>query len=54
MQSDLFNDMPTNRIDRGERSHWILEDHRNLFATNLTHLVIAALEEIFAFEEDLT
>jgi len=47
-------DLPAHRVERVERSHRLLEDHRDVVAADLLHLGLAELEQVPALEADRT
>src|SRR5712691_508466 len=53
MRLDRFGDLITDAEDRIERGHRLLEDHRDVVAANLLHLLLRELEQILAPELDL-
>ena len=38
MRADLFHNLPADGINRGQRRHRVLENHRNLAAPQMSHL----------------
>ena len=44
MELDHLGDLVANGVDRRERGHWLLEDHGNVAASNLVHLVAVRVE----------
>src|ERR1051325_646784 len=40
-------------VDGVERGHWVLEDHRDVVAANLTHSVFGRGQKVLAAEPDL-
>jgi hypothetical protein len=56
MRTSLSISTARSRADgqhRVERRHRILKDHRDVMAADLTHLGLALLEQVRAFEEHL-
>src|ERR1035437_147038 len=53
MQGNGLTDLITNRVNRIERCHGFLEDHRDFVAAYHAHLLFILLEKIFPMEEDL-
>src|SRR5664280_2202059 len=53
MQGNGFTDLITNRVNRIERCHRFLEDHRDFVAAYHAHLFFILLEKVFPMEEDL-
>ena len=51
--ADLLGDLPTDPVDRVERGHRVLEDHRDLCAADLPHRVLADLHQVAALVDDL-
>ena len=54
MQPDCLRDLTANRLDRIERRHWILKDHRDLVSADLPHLSLAELQNILSFKINLS
>jgi hypothetical protein len=52
MDKQRLHDLHADRQNRVERSHRLLEDHRDLVATHRAHLVVGEFEQIAAFEQD--
>lgn len=44
MELDHLGDLVANGVHRRERGHWLLEDHGNVAAPNLMHLVAVRVE----------
>ena len=53
MESEGLGNLFTNSEDRIERSHRILEDHRDVVAANLAHLPVRQGQQVLAIKEDL-
>ena len=51
LQNHLTNLIAT-LIDGIQRSHWLLENHRNTLAAHLGHLAFAEVLDFFAFDLD--
>jgi hypothetical protein len=54
MQRDRLADLPADRVQRVERGHRLLEDHRDVIAADALHLALAELEQVPALEADRT
>ena len=52
MQHHCFHDLIANRVNRIERCHRLLENHRDVFAANLAHLLFRQGQKITAIEHD--
>ena len=52
MDAQRLGDLQSDRQDRIERGHRLLEDHRDVAAANLAHLFVGQVEEIAALEGD--
>src|ERR671936_2178153 len=50
--ADRLRDLLAASEDRVERGHRLLEDHRDVVATDLTHLVLGQLQYVTAGEVD--
>ena len=53
VQLDRFADLIADGKNRIERGHRLLEDHRDLVASDLAHLLVTELEQILAAVDDL-
>ena len=53
VESSRLRDLPPDSIHRVERGHRVLEDHRDLAAADLAHLVLADPGQVLALEHDL-
>src|SRR6185312_14277389 len=54
MEAERFGDLLADGVDRIQRRHWILKDHRDVVAANLAHLSVRQLQKILAVEGDLS
>ncbi len=54
MRLERFPDLPADREHRVQARHRVLEDHRDLLATNPPELAVGELDEIAAAEESAT
>jgi hypothetical protein len=54
VQRDRLADLPADRVERVERGHRLLEDHRDVVAADALHLAFAELEQVPALEADRT
>ena len=52
MEQDNFPDLIAHRHDRVQRSHGILEDHGDLSAADLAHLLFRILQKVLTLEFD--
>jgi hypothetical protein len=52
MKGDGFADLVAHRVDGVQRRHGLLEDHGDLVAANVAHLLITLLQEILTVKED--
>jgi hypothetical protein len=50
---DSFGDLIADRVDRIERSHGVLEDHRDLASAEPAHLFIVEVQQFSTIEQDL-
>ena len=50
---ELLLDLPADVVDRVQRGHRVLEDHRDLFAANLAHRVTGEAHQVAALVDDL-
>ena len=53
MGEDRLDELFADRDDRVERGHRVLEDHGDLAAAQVPHLIVGQLDEVDAAEEDL-
>ena len=53
VRADLLGDLPADPVDRVERGHRVLEDHRDLCAADLAHRVLAELHQVAALVDHL-
>ena len=49
----LLLDLPADRVDRVQRGHRVLKDHRDLLAAHLPHRVAGKRHQVAALVEDL-
>ena len=54
VQGDDFGDLITDSHQGVQRGHGILEDHRDLLAADLTHILFGGFQQILAVQDDLT
>ncbi len=52
MQRDRLDDLIADRVDRIERGHRLLKDHRDLFAAQPSHLVLGERKQIAPLERE--
>ena len=52
VQLECFTDLLTNRQDRIERSHGLLENHADFVASKLTHLLFSRFQQILPIKQD--
>ena len=53
VQRHRLGDLPAHRVERIERGHRLLEDHRDLVAAHPLHVGLGQLEQVPALEADL-
>ena len=53
MQSHCFADLLADRVERVQRRHRFLENHRDVVAANSLHLAIGQRAQVLALEADL-
>ena len=51
MDEQRLHDLQADRQDRIERGHRLLEDHRDVAAADLAHLLVGELEQVAAVEQ---
>ena len=54
MGGDCLDDLVADREDRVQGRQRLLEDHRNQFAAERAHLVLAKGQKVFSIGQDLT
>jgi hypothetical protein len=54
VQADRFDDLGTYGIDRIQRRHRFLKDHRDVVAADLAHFPFRELEQVVAAKQGLT
>ena len=54
MQADGLADLVADRVDRVERGHRLLEDHRDVVAAHVAHPRLGGVEQVFAGKPDFT
>ena len=52
MDDQRLHDLLSDRQDRIERGHRLLEDHRDVAAAHLAHLLVGEIEQVAALEQD--
>src|SRR5687767_2009235 len=50
MESECFRDLLTDGVDRIQRRHRILKDHRDIVAADVSHPIIGRGRQLFALE----
>ena len=53
VELDRLRDLVAHRVDRVERRHGLLEDHRDGVAADVAHLVVGQLQQVAPVEPDL-
>ena len=53
MRAQLLGDLPADGVDRRERRHRVLEDHRDLRTADGAHLALRQRHQVAAAQEDL-
>ena len=53
MEHQDLADLPLDRVQRVERGHRLLEDHRDLVAADLAHRGVGQVEQVLPHEADL-
>ena len=51
--ADRLDDLPADPVDRVQRGHRVLEDHRDLLAADLAHRVLREAHQVAALVDDL-
>ena len=53
MDTDCFRNLISYRVDRIQRCHRILEDHRTVLSAEFLHLLLAIVRDVLTLEQDL-